>query len=223
MIRTLLFSIFAALICQTHIAKANDRINELDSIFRLHADSTIIFTGSIPFGTAPENILIISKKGDTISLFSYRYAMREIPSYEGVPRSLADYISRTKYSRRGSVVGPFFEVHPISEKKGKKLWSALMQHHPWQLKDNAMLGTGCPVKPKVTKDKDGNTIEEYRGRNMESHSYNVRLITKTDSKKLSYFAPEDLQKECPPEEDRQHIISIKRLLLQSFGKKSVFE
>lgn len=42
--------------------------DELEKLFKRYADSTLIFRGAIPMADAPENLFIISKKGDTVSL-----------------------------------------------------------------------------------------------------------------------------------------------------------
>ncbi|MFC6102814.1 hypothetical protein [Olivibacter domesticus] len=196
--------------------------DELEKLFKRYADSTLIFRGTIPLADAPENLFIMSKKGDTVNLFTYHYYQGDIPRYPESPDSLAAYITKEKYTQDGISVDPFFEVSEITQEQSKKLWNALMKQEPWQLEDDAVYGSDCSVTPKVSTDTKGNTVEEYKGRNIGSHSYFVTLITKEDTKQLSYYAPEDLEKVCPPKDGRKRVIKIKELILKYFSKNSVF-
>lgn len=196
--------------------------DEFENLFKAYADSTLIFSGVVPFSTASDNKFIVSKKGDTVSLFIYHYDLHDIDNYPELPDSLAKYISSKKYPRTAPGVGPYFEVQKISQEKGAKLWKALMNENLWQLVDDSVYGSGCEPLKKVHRKSDGSTVTEERMGQHDLHSYLIKLITKTETKHLEYYAPEVLEKACPGKEGRQHIVAIKQLLLRYFQKNSVF-
>ncbi|MFC6102810.1 hypothetical protein [Olivibacter domesticus] len=202
-------------------SKTSDK-DEFENLFKAYADSTLIFSGVVPFSTGPDNRFIVSKKGDTVSLFIYHYDRHDIDSYPELPDSLAKYISNKKYPRTAPGVGPYFEVQKISQEKGAKLWQALINEKPWELLDDSVYGSGCEPLKKVHRKSDGSTVTEERLGQHDLHSYFLKLITKEETKHLQYYAPEVLEKACPGKEGRQHIVVIKQLLLRYFQKGSVF-
>ncbi|QNL47885.1 hypothetical protein H8S90_13760 [Olivibacter sp. SDN3] len=195
---------------------------EIEELFKKNADSTIIFQGITPMANVPDNLFIVSKKDDTVSLFTYHYSRRDIPAYAKLPQTLGNHIRNKKYDRKGFRIDRFFDVYDISTEKGGSLWQELMAYKPWQLRDDKVYGSGCPVEPKITTFEDGSSMEELKWTEAAGHSYLVKLITEDSTKQLLYSSPEDLDKWCEPKEGRQHIIKIKELLLTYFGKDSVF-
>jgi len=92
-------------------------------IFMRYADRTLIFRCAVPLADAPENLFIISKKGDSVSLFTYHYYQGDIPRYPEPPDSLAAYITKEKHTRDSIAIDPFFEVSDITQEQSKKLWN----------------------------------------------------------------------------------------------------
>lgn len=74
---------------------------------------------TIPLADAPENLFIISKKGDTVSLFTYHYYQDDIPRYPDLPDSLPGYITKEKYTRDGIRIDPFLKSRTLPKKKAK--------------------------------------------------------------------------------------------------------
>lgn len=82
----------------------------------------------------------------------------------------------------------------------------IKKNDPWQLADDKRDGEGCP--PSV-KDKyeifDGGTILLY-------------LISKSEIKTLSFYAPDFYEEKCPGGKGRQHILAIDALFSSLFAK-----
>lgn len=197
-------------------------IDEFEEVFTRYADSTLIFSAVVPLSVGPDNVFIVSKKGDTVNLFTYHYDRYKLPRYETLPDSLGNFIREKQFPRNVSKFGPYFTVHKISLKKGQKIWKQLMKLDPWKMADDRIYGESCPTIKKVTTDKEGNTIIEERLGQHDLHTYFFDLLTKTSTKRLRYYAPEVLEKACPGKDGRQQAIKVKKLLLKASGKKSVF-
>lgn len=220
--RTIYLSILLLSVHITTFAFTKDKTDEFEEAFTQYADSTLIFRGSVPFSAGPNNVFIVSKKGDTVSCFTYHYYLYDLPAYERLPDSLGSYIREKKFPRNVSKFGPFFVVHEVSLKEGQKIWKQLMELDPWKMADDHTYGAGCPPIKKVTTDKKGNTITEERLGQHDLHTYFFDLLTKNGTKRLRYYVPEVLEKACPGKDGRKQAIKLKKLLLKTFGKKSVF-
>lgn len=201
---------------------AKHRVDEFEEVFIRYADSTLIFSGVVPLSLAPDNVFIVSKKGDTVSFFTYHYDRFHLPRYETLPDSLGDFIREKQFPRNVSKFGPFFSVHEMPLKDGLKIWGQLMKLDPWKMADDNSYGSDCPPIKKVTTDEKGNTVTEERLGQHDLHTYFFDLLTKNGTKRLRYYAPEVLEKACPGKDGRKQAIKVKELLLKAFGKKSVF-
>ncbi|MDX3916317.1 MAG: hypothetical protein QHC79_22440 [Pseudosphingobacterium sp.] len=219
--RVLYILILSLLLPLTTLATKH-RADEFEEVFTRYADSTLIFSGSVPFSAEPKNVFIVSKKGDTVSFFTYHYDRYHLPRYETLPDSLGDFIRDKQFPRNVSKFGPFFSVHEIPVKDGLKIWRQLMELNPWKMADDNSYGSGCPPIKKVTTDKKGNTVTKERLGQHDLHTYFFDLLTKNGTKHLRYYAPEVLEKACPGKDGRKQAIKVKELLLKAFGKKSVF-
>lgn len=219
--RRLYVWIFCLFLPLTSLA-TNHWEDEFEEVFTRYADSTLVFGGVVPFSVGPDNVFIVSKKGDTVSFFTYHYDRYRLPRYETLPDSLGDFIRDKQFPRNVSKFGPYFTVHEISIKEGQKIWKQLMKLNPWKMADDNTYGESCPTVKKVTTDKEGNTVIEERAGPYDLHTYFFDLLTKENTKRLRYYAPEVLEKACPGKQGRKQVIKIKKLLLKAFGKKSVF-
>lgn len=70
--------------------------------------------------------------------------------------------------------------------------------------------------------KKGDTVSLFTYDYYQDDIPRYTLITKEDTKQLSYYAPEDLEKVCPPKDGRKHVIKIKELILKYFEKDSFY-
>lgn len=197
---------------------------ELKRMYTDHMDSTIVFTPTLPWVTSVKNAFIVSKKGANISTYVYHYDYADIPIYKNIPDSLAEFIRKRKYVRKTADIeaGPFFDVYGLDALKSDSLWKELVALNLWELEDDSTFGNGCPIKEKKYTDKDGNTVTEIKLHNTDSHTYNILLLTGRSEKELSYYDPEEAEKECPGNKNRQRVIALKNLFLKYFEKDSVF-
>jgi hypothetical protein len=182
------------------------RVSAQIGVYRLHrfmqanADSTIIYESKGSQGLE-HNYLIMSKKGDTLTCYTYR-DLAYVPTSETVmPRSIRRAMFEHVQVNIWSVVpdvNEFFRPYPMRAADRKKFWSDLNAFKPWAIKDDGVDGLGCPVVKRVV---DGQTIVDNNV--VDDGGYlKLYLITKDKIKVLEFFEPYWFEKKCPGREGR---------------------
>lgn len=181
-------------------------ITPMHEFLKANMDSTIILQFNSNWIHSPE-YFILSKKGDTLTAFKYQ----TLPAYDNrivMPKSVASKLRKNRITQIFSTpidINQYFNPQFIDPDSIRKLWNNLSSLHPWQMKDDAKDGLGCPLE----KGKD--PIQIYDGGGIT-----LFLITKDDIKKLSFYAPGFYEKECPGRKGRQDILKIEQYFLTHF-------
>ncbi|SEL40387.1 hypothetical protein [Parapedobacter koreensis] len=94
-----------------------------------------------------KDYLIISKKGDTVSCFSYLIDHKKILEGGELPKDLRDVYWDSTYSAFTKEVGfnPYLAVRPIAPDSAFRIWGQISKLEPWQINDDQADGDGCPV------------------------------------------------------------------------------
>ncbi len=199
-------SIVVALLTIKSVLQAQSigQITSLHLFLQNNADSTLIYKKESNW-IAPPVYLIISKKEDTISLYTYNSLYKKIKA----PSSILDTISKIKnypnYLQSYNVgINKFFDAKYIDDTSAIELWTLLNQQKPWQIGDDKSDGTAC---------KDY-TEEKYIS---DLGGISLFLITKSEIKALYFYGPQYFEeKVCPTRPGRKAVLEIEKLFLKTF-------
>ncbi len=178
-----------------------------------NADSTLIFTFETNWLAIPPSLMILSKKKDTISIYTYRsiYTPDVI-----VPRKIRDKLYQLDGYPQILLakidVNRFFSAKYIEPEKSAAFWKSILKFKPWQIKDDKHEGgEGCPLDPNnknsQTKLFDGGSVV-------------LDLITKDNIRHLHFYAPEFYEQKdmCPGRKARMDILEIEKVFFSYFGR-----
>lgn len=177
--------------------------HSIDSIFRQQMDSTIILETKNSWFHG-KDALIVSKKGDTISCFSYYINIMDITKQRsGLPAALSKLIFRQVYwdFSQDIAVSPYLEVVHLSSDNTKQIWNTIRQLKLGQLADDKVDGYGCPI------DSSSKQVGIY-----DVDEYILKLITKDDIKIRNFYAPQFFEEHCPGRKGRQDFLALYQLL-----------
>ncbi|SFE48367.1 hypothetical protein SAMN03003324_00635 [Pedobacter antarcticus] len=175
------------------------------SFLQDNADSTVVFGYKTGFLSPPEFVMI-SKKGDTITAYTYRAPPAEevlMPHNIGYAVLMNHRFSIYKVP---IAVNQFFNPFFIPGDELLILWKALKDEQAWDIQDDTVDGGGCPL-PIDTRIYDAASVE-------------VQLLTKEKVRSLSFYAPAFYEKNCPGRNGRIRIMAIEKLFLEHFQFKS---
>lgn len=184
-------------------AQSNNAITPMHLFLQKNADSTVIFQYDVAL-FEPPIYKVLSKKGDTISIYEYKSLYRiDI----AMPKNIRDTLYRiNKYMDSYKVdINNFFRPKHISSQNSAKFWKHIRDLKPWQINDDSKDGEGCPIQ------KDGIDRDIYDGGGIF-----VYLITKGEIKQLYFYAPSYYEKLCPGRDGRKSILKLEKLFLAYF-------
>lgn len=169
----------------------------IEQLLMERADSAFIFSGKSGWSVASD-VFMLSKKGDTVTCYHYRPLRVNRKTLKEVPHSIANALL-DKY-------GVDFQVYEIPQDSARLFWAAIGALDPWQWRDDAVDGNGCPI---VDSTKRPTYI--YDG-----FTYQVKLIAENTIKTLSFYEPAFFEKQCPGREGRQRVLSLIQLMQEIF-------
>lgn len=181
-----------------------DGVTPMHEFLQENADSTIIFHFTSNWFHIPE-WFILSKKGDTLTAYHYH----AVPAYDQrimLPEAVAIKLKIRLVNMRHVTVDINDYFNPIYMEKDtiNRFWQNIIQLKPWQIKDDADEGGGCPVEKGKTHDDI-----------FDAGGVIIHLITRNNIKKIYFYAPEFYQKECP-RKGRRDVLELQRLFLSHF-------
>jgi hypothetical protein len=205
LIPCLVFFHCSASVSARDTAVNRDGITPMHEFLRENADTTIIFRYTSNWIRLPE-WFILSKKGDTLTAYSYQPHPFFDPRIE-LPEAMALKLKkRIVRIRSVSVdINDYFNPVYLDHDTIITFWRNVTLLNPWRIKDDAQEGTGCPV----VKGKQRNYIFDAGG-------ISVDLITKNEIRNISFYAPDFYQKECP-RKGRAAILELEKYFLAHFS------
>lgn len=172
-----------------------------------NADSTILFERMNYRINKPE-YFIVSKVGDTISIYSYQQ-LKEIDKKILLPNALGYTLykrNRLDYLNEPIDINIYFNPHYLDRDSSKIFWQFLLKQQPWKIHDDSIDGEGCP-----------NVKNGYDRNIYDGGGINLYLVTKNNIKRLYFYAPKYYEKEvCPGRKGRQAILEIEALFKTYF-------
>jgi len=179
----------------------------LYDFFQQHADSTIILSHLQTIYEYPD-YYIVSKTGDTINMYTYRYyAPVKTSGKVDVPKAIAQRVNKVNYEVMKGLpdINALFQVKVVSKDSLNLLWKAINREHIWQAKDDNVDGKGCPIIPG----KDNVSLYDGGGPIF-------RLLTKEGSKELEFYAPNFFEEYCPGRKGRISALTVEKLFKDYF-------
>lgn len=185
-------------------------ITPMHKYLQKNADSTILFERMNYRINRPE-YFIISKVGDTISIYQYQQ-LKEIDKRILLPKAIGYRLykrNRLDYLNAPADVNIYFNPLYLNRDSSKIFWQSLLKQQPWQINDDSIDGEGCPNA------KDGHDRNVYDGGGISLY-----LITKSTIKRLCFYAPRFYEEEvCPGRKGRKTIIEIEKLFKTYFSNE----
>lgn len=171
---------------------------------RDNSDTTIVVELASTWVAIAPDIYLLGKKGDTLTCYTYRDLVYQKSSIL-IPSTIKGEMRKAngiKIISKEIDVNEFLHVSAINQKTLGELWSKIKREKPWTLLDDQAEGEGCGITTKsYTKIHDGGGLNLY-------------LITKSEIKKLEFYAPRFYQQQCKSRQGRKSVLKIGAL----FGK-----
>lgn len=102
-------------------------------------------------------------------------------------------------------VNKFFNPYALKPHVTQAFWSALMEYHLWEIKDDQVEGEGCINKLGL----HGYSVQD---RNIyDGGSIQLSLITKDCVKVLDFYAPAFYEAQCPGRAGRKSVLAVAEL------------
>lgn len=205
--RSLLPLLLLTAVSFVSFAQKGNKPNALQLFLQANADSTIIFQQSSNW--SPQSpYYILSKKADTITAYTYK-ALPQLDKRIKLPHSIGLKIRHGNYIAVNLVpidVNIYFQPIYFSPKKLLSFWKNIGKEKPWQLTDDSVDGHAC-IDSHCNR--TGNYIYDGGG-------IYLYLITKSEIKKLDYYAPKFFEEVCPGRKGRISILKIEHLFDKHF-------
>lgn len=169
------------------------------------SDTTVIIQYPSIWSNGPF-LLFLSKTRDTITAYEYkrpeaRKVNRTVPS--AIRRAMY-YKDLTEYMNEQVSINRYFVEKDITLDKLRNLWNDVLKLKLWDMKDDAIEGSGCPT---------------VKGSNLTIHDAGgiyILLISKAKIKPLNFYAPEEFEKFCPGRKSRQTAIKLSDSMVKAF-------
>ncbi|WP_316809381.1 hypothetical protein [Pedobacter agri] len=169
------------------------------------SDTTVIIQYPSIWSHGPF-LLLLSKTGDTITAYEYKRpeARKVNLTVPSAIRRAMYYKDLTEYMNEQVSINRYFVEKAITLDKLRNLWNDVLRLNLWNMKDDAIEGSGCPTV------KGSNlTIDDAGG-------IYILLISKAEIKPLNFYAPEEFEKFCPGRKGRQTAIKLSDLMVKAF-------
>ncbi|MBB6274085.1 hypothetical protein HDF26_004558 [Pedobacter cryoconitis] len=178
-------------------------ITPMHEFLKANADTTFILQYTSNWMHTPE-YLIISKKGDTISSYTYK-SLPKVDKRINLPRAIGYQLNKRNTLDMYATtvdINLYFNPKYLSSDTLKQFWTSIVKLSPWQIKDDSIDGNGCPL---TNDNKSRKTINDGGGIILD-------LITKNGIQRLNFYAPDFFEKEvCPGRAGRKSILGISKL------------
>lgn len=207
--------VFTLLLCTEITFAQGTKSAPLFDYFKDNADSTIVLSHLQNINLYPE-YFIVSKKGDTINMYTYRYRTPiQIVSGIDVPGTMAKRIWKENMAAASKApdINLFFEVKVLNKDSLNQLWIDLRKVDVWKIKDDKVEGAGCPIIPGKP------TPQIY-----DAGGPIFKLITKSAIRELTFYAPSYFEKECPGRAGRIAALKTEKIFIDYFttaGEKEI--
>lgn len=162
--------------------------SNLVKFLQRNADSSIMFYNRIVLLKSYPNYLIISKKGDSLTLYTYAH-----------PGNSKHYDSI--YNTVEIDANQYFHTKILSSENRLKFWNDIMRLKPWQLKD----------------DRDTTYWDSGRFLVFDGYYLSLLLITKNNIRHLYYSNPDIYEEHRPGNVTRQKILKIEKTFQEVFN------
>ena len=163
-----------------------------------NSDTTIVVENASNWVTDAPEIYLLSKKGDTLTCYTYRDLVYQRSGIL-IPKRIRGEMrkaNRLKILVTEIDVNEFLYVSAIDQKTLGELWNKIKREKPWTLLDDQAEGQGCGMTSKSNA-----YISDDGG-------LNLYLITKSEIKKLEFYAPWFYQKQCRSRQGRKSVLRI---------------
>ena len=192
-------------LCTCHCSFGQDFNTPLHVFFQKNADSTIFYSFD-NYSSPDPYFLILSKKGDTLSAFTYK-AKKITEDRSNLPFNIRYALflrDRFGITKVPVAVNAYFNPVFLSRDSLFAFWQSVSKQDIWTIKDDLQDGgEGCP------KIKNGQDISDGGG-------ITFQLITKQEIRKLHFYAPAFYEKQCPGRKGRKAAINIEMLFSRYF-------
>ncbi|MGO4875639.1 hypothetical protein ACEN2P_03480 [Pedobacter psychrotolerans] len=180
----------------------------LFDFFEKNADSTIVLSHLQNIYEYPD-YFIVSKKGDTINMYTYRYRNLIETPHVDVPKAFAKAIARVNYTAidQAPSINTLLKVMVVDKQSLTTFWKDLMNEQIWHIKDDAIDGEGCPIV------KGKNPVQLFDGGGPL-----FKLITKDGIKDLKFYSSIFYEVHCPGRSGRISAIKIQELFKTYFTR-----
>jgi len=191
------------------------KIPPLFSFLQDSADSTMVLSFTNNWDSS-YNFYILSKKGDTINMYTYRYQPPvKVLAGIDVPKRIAKRITKVNMSAYGAPpdVNAFFEVKVLAKDSLKSFWRQVLKADAWQMKDDSTDGEGCLVN------KGNPSAQIFDGGGLSFY-----VITASEMKELKFYAPAFYEQHCPGRPGRISALKVSELFYSFFeaaGEKEI--
>lgn len=178
----------------------------MHEFMKANMDSTIIYQYNSSWLHTPEYFMI-SKKGDTLTAYKYQ-SLYGFDNRIIVPNAMKSKLGKRMATNIYTIpvdINQYFNPIYINPDSIKNFWSNLISMNPWQLKDDKIEGVGCPVN------NGGDSPMIYDGGGIT-----LFLVTKSEIKKLYFYAPDYFEKECKSRKSREQVLKIQQYFLSHF-------
>lgn len=196
-------------LCCSISAVAQKKTAPLFEFLQKNSDSTIVLSFAETWLGSSQATYIISKKGDTINLLTYKYK-HYVAADNGVvaTKALSKKIGRVNLEAATSPpdINSYLKLNYLSRDSLQLFWRSLITPKLWTISDDKTDGHGCPVvKGKFNSEiYDGGTLM-------------FKLITKDAIKDLSFYSPNFYDEQCPGREGRIFILKVNSLFETYFN------
>jgi hypothetical protein len=178
-------------------------ITPLHEFMQANSDSTIVLEYTGNWLVAP-NLLLLSRKSDTINAYTYRDLSFPSAYQKPMPSKIGRELLKKGIWTVPVSVNAYFKPKDLDPKIVTRFWAEVASLNPWLLTDDATQGQGCP--PVKSKDGIVRDTNIYDGGGIRLY-----LITSSAIKILDYNAPGYYEESCPGRADRIALLKIEKL------------
>jgi len=202
-----LFLLFVLFNFSSGFGQQHFKSSPLCKFLKSNADSTIVFHHESNW-EIPVKYMILCKKSDTISIFTYEVNNNNSKVILPHNFSYSLYeVNVLKFNESLPAVNEFLHPRYLSRDNLQHLWKKIVSLKPWNINDDKVDGVGCPI-----------IQGRFRGSISDGLSFVLDLITKKEMLSFEFYAPDYYEmKVCPGRDGRKSILKIDKLFKHSFS------
>lgn len=191
--------------CGLISAQHNTGITPMHLFFKDNADSTLIMEYPT-HSYDPPTYRILTKSGDTITLFEYAPIL---PYQNGIKMSkklrASIFFKKIEQTNGPADINAYFNGIKLADDSLKNFWTETRKLNPWLLAPDRTLA-GCPTNKPIPAISHTGEIIFY-------------LITKDQVKRMEYIGVHHIEASCPGNITRQRVINLQKLFEYYFQNK----